>query len=134
MPSTVQKSTHFPHWQFRWYYLWTAIIFVIIGLPGYAIPSLPGLNLVNFDKFIHALIFGIHTFLAFSAIKFSQQRLTGFFYHHPVFLVLLSGTLLAGCSELFQSWFFIQRSADVGDFIANSVGILTVTGFWIRKL
>lgn len=127
-------STHFPHRFFRWYYLWTLAIFVIIGLPGYAIPSIRGLNLINFDKFVHACIFGFQAFLAFQAIKKSGNLLTGFVKAHPVFSVVLSGVLLAGLSELFQSWFFIQRSADIGDFIANSFGLFLVTAFFFKKI
>jgi hypothetical protein len=129
-----QATYNFPHRNFRWYYFWTLAIYVVIGLPGYAIPSFPGLNLINFDKFVHASIFGLQTFLAFNAISNSNGMLKGFIQEHPVFSVLLTGLLQAGVSELFQSWFFIQRSADVGDFIANSVGIFAVSVFWFRKV
>jgi glycopeptide antibiotics resistance protein len=101
--------------------LWAGIILVLIGLPGYALPSIPLLNLLNFDKFVHLSIFLVQALLFLRGAK--RQTNYQELKKHAGFWCLIFGIAYAGTTEVLQSLLFIQRSADVGDFIANSIGI-----------
>jgi VanZ family protein len=42
------------------------------------------------------------------------------------------GILFSGITEILQGFIFIQRSADLNDYLANTAGVLC--GWWFFKL
>jgi VanZ family protein len=48
------------------------------------------------------------------------------------FYSILLGILFSGITEILQGFIFIQRSADLNDYLANTAGVLC--GWWFFKL
>lgn len=106
---------------FRFSLLWTAIIFGLCSMPGRYIPTTNWLELISFDKFVHASIFFVLQFLW--TLAFPNQKWWIF-----VLCVAYGGSI-----ELMQATVFSQRSADWFDFIANSFGCIMALAFF-RKI
>ncbi len=98
--------------------IWTLIIFGLCSMPGKAIPRISWLELLSFDKFVHAGIFFAEQVLFMRALSFLNKKT---FYG---ILALLFCVLYGGSLELMQFYIFSSRSGDVLDFIANSSGAL----------
>lgn len=108
--------------------LWTLIIFGLCCMPGRYIPTTNWLELLSFDKFVHASIFFVLAglWLAFAALKHKDG--TGISTAIIVCCILYGGLL-----EIMQATVFSQRSADWFDFIANSVGCLAGAFVFYKK-
>lgn len=103
--------------------LWTLIIFILCCTPGQYIPTTNWLELLSFDKFVHASIFFVLTCLwLISLLKINKLS------NLSIILILLSCMLYGGLLEIMQATVFSNRSGDWLDFIANSFGCLM--GFW----
>ena len=98
--------------------IWTLIIFGLCSMPGKAIPRISWLELLSFDKFVHAGIFSTEQILFMRALSYLNKKT---FYG---ILALLFCVLYGGSLELMQFYVFSSRSGDVFDFIANSSGAL----------
>jgi|GEM_PF-515564 len=107
--------------------LWMALILLLIGLPGY---SFPKNELISTDKFIHFGLFFVHTLLWMQA--FRKQNAIPMLRFEAGFYSLVIGILFSGITEILQGFIFIQRSADLMDYFANSVGV--IGGWWFFKL
>ena len=97
---------------------WALIIFILCATPGQYIPSASWLELLSFDKWVHAGIFFVLSSLhLITAAKNKKGR-----------ALLLAGIALCitygGLLEVMQAKCFSNRSADWQDFVANSVGCL----------
>jgi glycopeptide antibiotics resistance protein len=99
--------------------IWTLVIFGLCSMPGKAIPKISWLELLSFDKFVHASIFFIEQILLMRAL---QNAMKGSGWLALPFCIAYGGAL-----ELMQYYIFSQRSGDILDFIANATG--AVTGF-----
>ena len=100
--------------------LWALVILILCGMPGKDIPHISFLELLSFDKFVHAGIFfalillTVRGFLMQTRfLKLQQQAKVIAF----VICVAYGGSL-----EIMQGTIFTDRSADIFDFIANSFG------------
>lgn len=107
--------------------LWMALILLLIGLPGY---SFPKNELISTDKFIHFGLFFVQTLLWMQA--FRKQNAIPMLRFEAGFYSLLIGILFSGITEIMQGFIFIQRSADLMDYLANSAGVLG--GWWFFRL
>jgi VanZ family protein len=110
--------------------IWTLVIFILCCTPGKYIPTSNWLELLSFDKFVHASIFFVLCTLWFLVI-ISKMKINSRYI----------GTILIGCVgyggllEIMQATIFSQRSGDCLDFIANSFGcLLALLFFWKKKL
>ena len=98
-------------------------------MPGKAIPKINWLELLSFDKFVHASIFFIEQiFLVFALIHLPQKS---FFRKNYKWLSALFCIIYGGSLEIMQYYFFSERSGDVLDFIANSTGV--ISGLFLYK-
>lgn len=105
---------------------WTSLIFILCATPGQFIPSANWLELLSFDKFVHAGIFFVLSALLFLVqVKYKQALLWRYCY---LIGVVLYGILL----ELMQARFFSNRSADWKDAIADSFGCIMALLFFKR--
>jgi VanZ family protein len=103
--------------------LWTLVIFGLCSMPGKSIPKINWLELLSFDKFVHAGIFFVEQlFLMHALISLSEEN---FFKKNYKWLSVLFCVLYGGSLELMQRYIFSERSGDVLDFIANSTGCIT---------
>ncbi|MGE0568023.1 MAG: VanZ family protein [Bacteroidia bacterium] len=97
---------------------WALVIFALCSVPGQYIPSNTFLELLSFDKLIHAFIFFILYLTGYLFIK--RKNINTFFI-----LIYLVTCVFYGISlEYMQATFFINRSFDYYDMIANSFGVL----------
>ncbi len=98
--------------------VWALIILALCSTPGHLIPSVSWLELLSFDKFVHASMFFILCSLLFIvAIKREQSK-------NALFIYLLGCIVYGGILEIMQAKCFSNRSGDWLDFIANSFGCL----------
>ncbi len=107
--------------------IWAITILLLCSTPGQFIPSVSWLELLSFDKWVHASIFfGLSTLLFIVAIKKAQSV--------PfVFIYLFSCIAYGGLLEIMQAKLFSHRSGDWLDFIANSFGCFVAVLFY-KKL
>ncbi len=107
---------------------WTIIIFILCCTPGRFIPTTSWLELLSFDKFVHASIFFV----------LSCLWLIFLYYHYQLTNLSISITILlciayGGSLEIMQATIFSQRSGDWLDFIANSFGCAMGLLFFSKK-
>ena len=106
----------------KWAMLWALLILILCGIPGRDIPHISFLELLSFDKFVHAGIFfvlillTVRGFLLQTGIEDLQKKAKRI----ATVICIIYGGLL----EVMQGTLFQERSADVFDFIANSFGVL----------
>jgi hypothetical protein len=103
--------------------LWTLIIFILCSTPGHFIPTTNWLELLSFDKFVHASIFFTLTFL-WLLVGFKKNKLSLSF----MIFIIIACIGYGGLLEIMQAKAFSERSGDWLDFIANSFGCLM--GLW----
>ena len=97
-------------------FIWAVIIFLLCATPGSYIPSVSWLELLSFDKWVHAGVF----FVLMSLSGISLHKLQKpFWFTMIVFLICV---IYGGALEVMQAKVFSERSADLYDFIANSFG------------
>ena len=107
-------------------FAWAAVIFVLCCTPGKYVPTAHWLDLLSFDKLVHASIFFV-----LSSLWFVFLIKTGKVRSATIVLVLLACIAYGGLLEVMQATVFSQRSGDWNDFIANSFGCLLA--FWLFK-
>jgi VanZ family protein len=108
--------------------VWTLIILILCSTPGRFIPSSNWLDLLSFDKFVHASIFFTLCCLWFLFLIHKQKVKTGY-----IVIVLLCCESYGGLLEIMQSTIFSERAGDWLDFIANSFGCLMALVFFLKK-
>lgn len=107
---------------------WTAVIFALCCTPGRYVPTAHWLDLLSFDKLVHASIFFVLSSLWFLfLVKSGNVRASG------IALVITACIGYGGMLEVLQATVFSQRSGDWADFIANSLGCLLALLFFRRK-
>lgn len=105
---------------------WTIIIFVLCCTPGKYVPTAHWLELLSFDKFVHASIFFILTCLwLVYMIKTNKLSMV------TMIFIIFGCVAYGGLLEMMQATVFSQRSGDWLDFIANSFGCLM--GLWFFR-
>ncbi len=106
----------------KWAMLWALLILVLCGIPGRDIPHISFLELLSFDKFVHAGIFFVLIVLTIRGFLL-QTTFENIRKSSRVISLLICVTY-GGFLELMQSAVFEERSADIYDFVANSFGCL----------
>ncbi len=96
--------------------VWAILIFVLCATPGQYLPSEKWLELIGFDKFVHASIFFILLSLAF--LKAFKHKQPSFVFVMCFVFVFFYGVVL----EFMQANYFSNRSADFYDIAANTSG------------
>ena len=104
----------------KWALLWALLILFLCGMPGKDIPHISFLELLSFDKFVHAGIFFVFILLAIRGFILQTNFLKLQHAAKPVAFFICAA--YGGLMEIMQGTMFEDRSADVYDFIANSFG------------
>jgi len=100
----------------KWALLWAMLIFILCMIPGSDLPKISWLENFGFDKFIHAgLFFVLALLLVHGFLK--QEKIRS-----AKIITLIICFVYGGLLELLQGALFVERTADVYDFIANSLG------------
>jgi VanZ family protein len=99
--------------------IWTIVIYVLLTMPDNDLPKVGFLDAIHFDKWVHAGIFAMLTFLfswPFGKVYPAQHRL---------FITIAILALLYGIAmEYVQKYFTTDRDFDYNDMIADGVGCL----------
>jgi VanZ family protein len=106
----------------KWAMLWALLILILCGIPGKDIPHISFLELLSFDKLVHAGIFFVLVLLAIRG--FLLQSTITFLQANARVLAVVFCIVYGGLLEIMQGTLFQERSADVFDFIANSFGVI----------
>lgn len=106
---------------------WALIILALCSIPGQYIPSVSLLELVSFDKWVHAGMFFVLCNLSFFHLLQKGSDIKRIY----LFLIIC---VLYGCLlEVMQGTLFSNRSADWHDIVANTFGCLMALIFY-RKI
>lgn len=95
---------------------WALLILGLCSMPGRFIPSTSWLEMLSFDKWVHAGIFFVLVSLLNFSVHFTHQN------HTLFYIYFLLSVLYGGALEIMQATVFSERSADWYDMIANSFG------------
>lgn len=98
---------------------WTILVFVALMLPG---SSVPQSGMLEYDKAIHALLFGVGVFL--------WMRVP---WRSPAarWIIVLSALAFAPASEALQAVMGSGRAADPGDVVADLIGVALGAATWL---
>ena len=108
--------------------IWTIIIFILCCTPGKYIPTVSWLELLSFDKFVHASIFFTLACLWLIYLHYSNKLSTP-----SISITIFMCIAYGGILEIMQATLFSQRSGDWLDFIANSFGCFMGLCFFSKK-
>jgi VanZ family protein len=99
--------------------VWFIFIFVACAMPGKDIPHISFLEMLAFDKWVHAGIFFVLVILLMRGMKFAYVQAA---HSTTVLFALAIAIPYGGLLEIMQGTLFEDRAADLYDFIANSFG------------
>jgi VanZ family protein len=98
---------------------WFIITTVLLCIPGNNLPKIGWLHILQFDKFVHIFIFGILSFL------FCKAANKKWFL-----LIALFCSIYGMAMEFVQENWIPNRSFDVWDIVADSIGSFGVIFFF----
>jgi VanZ family protein len=98
--------------------LWAGVILVVSVIPG---QDLPSLSIWEPDKVMHALVYGVLTYLLFVAISYKSTKNNLLIF--AITLCILYGFII----ELIQK-VLPTRTFDMYDMLANTIGCLLAGG------
>ena len=104
--------------------VWVVFIAILHAIPGSDFTEFSFLDFFQLDKLIHVVIFLIGFYLFAVALK-EQQKIQ--FFRYIVISFIAYGLLL----EILQGLVFVERSADILDWFADTIGVFL--GVWIYK-
>lgn len=111
--------------------LWALIITILSFLPP---SSFPETKLVGLDKFVHAFLYCVLTFLLIIGFKkqFSFKRLRS----NAITLAAVLSVIYGALIEVLQGMIFVNRSMELADVVANAIGCLigVIIFFFYGKL
>ena len=109
-------------------WLWALIILGMCSTPGRFIPTTSWLEILSFDKWVHASVFFILVSLFALAVIMHGQKL------YLIFVACILAIVYGGLLEIMQAKVFSERSGDWLDFIANSFGCLMALLFYKKTV
>lgn len=110
----------------RWTLLWALVILVLCLIPGKELPRYWWTDLFSFDKVVHAGVFFVLAWLMVVAVRPTGAA--------PA-VRWTAGVCVAygGLLEVMQGTLMTDRYADVGDFVANGIGVALGLWWWHRR-
>ncbi len=111
---------------------WFFLVLVLICLPGSDIPTVETwLNDIYFDKWVHAGLFAVLTFLFIYPVSKTSLPLPA--KKSMAVKIAIAACIWALTTEFIQLFFIPDRSFDIFDWTADSFGILTAYIFCYKK-
>ena len=110
--------------------LWALFILIICGIPGQHLPRLDFWKWVRPDKLVHLFVFAVLCYLLING--FVKQERLNLFRKNPKLCAVLLSISYGIVIECLQEYVFIDRTGDVRDAIANSIGAFA--GLWCFNL
>ena len=108
---------------------WFLLVLILICLPGKSIPQAGWLDFVDFDKFVHAGLFGGMVFLFCRPFRKADL---GRDAKINLFIRIAMATCIWGITtEFIQKFFIPGRQFDLLDWAADSLG--AIIAFFVSK-
>ena len=104
--------------------IWFLFISYLFFLPGSALPTDDWMDKIWFDKWVHIGFFSVLSFLWCWALPVSSNRFILFFLSTVVYGLLV---------EICQDQLIINRSFDLLDLLADSIGSIIGIWVWYKK-
>ncbi|MBK8845734.1 MAG: VanZ family protein [Bacteroidetes bacterium] len=109
--------------------LWAMLILVLCLMPGKELPKIWWLELLSFDKVVHAAVFAILTILFIRNLEVLNPT-------HPIFknrilTAIAISSCYGGALEVMQGTLIEGRSADIYDFVFDALGCFL--GVWVAR-
>lgn len=101
---------------------WFILTIVLLTLPGSTIPKENWLDKIWADKWVHIVLFGILVILWCRAISISGGEIDSLKKYF--ILVAVSGIAYGIGMEFVQKHLVSNRSFDIGDIVADTIGCL----------
>lgn len=102
---------------------WFFLVLFLICLPGSDIPTVENwLNYIYFDKLVHIGLFSVLTFLFIYPV--TRLDLTNPVKKNTAIKIAIAAWVWALATEFIQKYFIPDRSFDMYDWAADSLGIL----------
>ena len=99
--------------------IWLVVIYILLTMPNNDIPEVGFLDVIYFDKWVHAGLFAMLTFL------FSWPFRKLYPAQHRLFVSIAISALLYGIAmEYVQKYLTTDRDFDYADMIADGFGCL----------
>jgi len=111
-------------------FFWAAIIFFLSSIPSADLPDFSFWRLISFDKFAHACMYGMLSFLLMKACY--RQYSSWFIRYNAIKFTAIAGIVYGGLIEIYQELLLPDRYGDWLDLIANIIG--TFLGIFIFRL
>jgi hypothetical protein len=110
--------------------LWAIAVLIACGWNGHSIPKIHWIELFHEDKPVHAIMFGLQAWLIIKArIKYEY----GYKVMDIVLWACIVSTVYGVLIEVAQKYWFIGRSFDYFDMIADAFGCVIVYFWFFRK-
>ena len=93
---------------------WAVAIFLASSVPG---KSMPEVEVLRYDKVVHAVVYAVLGGLFFAAIRRSSSLTTG-----RVVAVAAVFSVLYGLTDEFHQLFVPGRNAELNDALADGIG------------
>ncbi|WP_258543234.1 VanZ family protein [Parvicella tangerina] len=108
---------------------WTLLILGLSFMPGKSFPSADWMDWFKLDKWVHAFLYAVLFTLLFIPIQ--ERKMIG---HARLVLLSVSFCLFLGLfTEIVQGVFLVDRSGDLPDMIANTLGVFLSVLFFRFK-
>jgi len=114
-----------PKNRFTLFLLYFLLINILFYLPGSALPKVTWLNKIWFDKWVHVGLFAVLTFLGLWAFSFRKNI--------QIVILLLLLILYGFMVEVVQDQLIRNRSFDLGDWLADIIGVIVGGVSWRYK-
>jgi VanZ family protein len=99
--------------------VWFLAILWIIIIPGGSIPNSALFKIPHIDKFIHAFVFAVFTFLLSYGFYMQKMMVLG---RYPYTFSFLTGVIYSILTEWIQMRFVAGRSGELLDILADLAG------------
>lgn len=108
--------------------IWSAIIFILLTIPGSGLPEQDIFNIPNLDKVLHAILFFVFTWLWAKSIHKDKPNIN---FKKQIIFIAVIATLYGIALEYVQ--LFVDRDFDVWDMVADGAGAFACVLFY-KKL
>jgi len=106
-------------------FTWAFIVLILSLLPGGEVEKAKFINIPHFDKIVHFVMYYTLNFLLIASL-IAKKKLTK--PDVQIFLTALACALAyGGVMEFVQGMFAVNRSGDIFDFAANTLGAFAAT-------
>lgn len=110
------------NWNLFFSIIWTIIIIIGSAISGNTLDHVSFFRIPYIDKIIHFVWYYVLFIAWYSYILKINVRFLKVRYRLFLIIAIMSFGLVI---ELFQQYVFVKRSAELSDFIADSLGVIT---------